>query len=108
MEHFTAWHQVLSPVERWLSTTSLGYKINFDTAILDTFSAQAAVCQNHQEHIISMISQISSPCLLNYSEALAKRLAVFLATSLNLEKFIIKGDSQVVILSLQHLQNPFD
>jgi hypothetical protein len=49
-----------------------------------------------------MISQISSPCLPNYGEALAARLAISLATSLNLEKFIIEGVSQVVILSLQH------
>lgn len=108
MEHFTAWHQVPALVELWLPPISPGYKINFDTATRDSFSAQAAVCQNHQGHIISMISQICSPCLPNYSEALAGRLAVSLATSLNHEKFIIESDSQVVILSLQHPQNPLD
>jgi hypothetical protein len=45
-----------------------------------------------------MISQISPHCLPNYGEALAARLA----DSLNLENFIIEGDSQVFILSLQH------
>jgi hypothetical protein len=49
-----------------------------------------------------MISQISPHCLPNYGEALVARLADSLAISLNLENFIIEGDSQVVILSLQH------
>jgi ribonuclease HI len=44
----------------------------------------------------------------NYGEALAVRLAVSLATSINLENFIIEGDSQVVIMSLQHPQNMLD
>jgi hypothetical protein len=42
--------------------------------ILDTFSAQAVVCRNHQGYIIPMISQISPPYLSNYDEALAARL----------------------------------
>jgi hypothetical protein len=44
----------------------------------------------------------------NYGDALAVRLAVSLATSINLENFIIEGDSQVVIMSLQHPQNMLD
>jgi hypothetical protein len=84
---FTAWHQVPSPVERWLSLTSFGYKINFDTTE-NTFSVQVAVCCNHWSHIVSMISQISSHYLPNYDEALAALLAIFLVTSLKLEKFI--------------------
>jgi hypothetical protein len=83
-------------------------KFNFDTAIRDTFSAQAVVCRNHQGHIIHMISQISPPCLPNYGEALAARLAASLACSLNSNNYIIEGDSQVVISSLQHPQNPLD
>jgi hypothetical protein len=55
-----------------------------------------------------MISQISSPCLPNYGEALAACLAISFATSLNLKKFIIESNSQVVILSLQHPKNPPD
>jgi len=85
-----------------------GYKFNFDTAIQDTFSAQAVVCRNHQGHIIHMISQIGPPCLPNYGEALAVRLVASLACSLNFNNFIIEGDSQVVISSLQHPQNSLD
>jgi hypothetical protein len=47
-----------------------------------------------------MISQISPPCQPHYGEVLVARLAIFLARSLNLEKFIIEGESQVVILSM--------
>jgi hypothetical protein len=43
-----------------------------------------------------------------YGEVLAARLAISLARSLNLEKFIIESDSQVVILSLQNSQNSLD
>jgi len=81
----------------------LGCKFNFDTAIRDTFSAQAVVCRNHQSHIIHIISQI-----IIYGEALAARLAASLACSLNFNNFIIEGNSQVVISSLQHPQNPLD
>jgi hypothetical protein len=98
MEHFVAWHNVSPPMERWLPLICVGYKINFDSAIRDTFSAQAAVCRNHKG-LISMISQISPPYLPNYGEALVANLAFSLAISLNLQNFIIEGDSQVVILS---------
>jgi len=100
MKHFTLWHQIPTPMERWLPPTSPGFKINFDTTIRNTFSAQAVVCRNHRGHIVSMISQINSPCLPNYGEALAAHLAISLATSLKLEKFTIECDSQVVILFL--------
>jgi hypothetical protein len=49
-----------------------------------------------------MASQVSSPCHPNYREALAARLAVFLATSLHLDHFILKGDLEVVISTLQN------
>jgi hypothetical protein len=108
MEHFIAWYSTPPPLERWQPPISPDYKINFDTAIRDTFSAQAAVCHNHQGHIISMLSHINSPCRPNYGEALATSLVVTLASSLNLVNFIIEGDSDVVIMSLQHPQHPLD
>jgi hypothetical protein len=74
MEYFAAWHNVSSPMEHWLPSTSPNYKINFDMAIWDTFWAQAAVCRNHQGHIINMISKTNPPCLANYGEALAARV----------------------------------
>jgi hypothetical protein len=108
LEHFSAWNQIPTHVERWMPHVFPGYKFNFDTAIWDTFSAQAVVCRNHQGHIIHLISQISPPCLPNYGKALTARLATSLACSLNFNNFIIEGDSQVVISSLQHPQNFFD
>jgi hypothetical protein len=53
-----------------------------------------------------MISKISPPCLPNYGEALAARLIVSLALSLNLGHFILEGDSHVVISALQHPHIP--
>jgi hypothetical protein len=51
-----------------------------------------------------MASQLSPPCHPNYGEALAAKLAVSLASSLQLGRFILEGDSQVV---LPALQNPY-
>jgi hypothetical protein len=48
-----------------------------------------------------MVSHISPPCLPNYGEALAALLAISLANSLHLDRFIIEGDSRV-ILALQY------
>jgi hypothetical protein len=47
LEHFQAWHSS-SPVlmEKWISPPLSRVKINFDTAIRDSFSAQAAVCRD--------------------------------------------------------------
>jgi hypothetical protein len=86
--------------EKWIPPSSW-FKINFDTTIRDTYSAQAAVCRNHHEHIIRMTSQISPLCLPNMGESLAANLATSLASSLNIKRFILEGDSQIVILALQ-------
>jgi hypothetical protein len=63
--------------------------------------AQAAAGQNHEGHIIRMISQIHSRFSLNMGEALAAHLAISLASSLHRKLFILEGDSQVIILALQ-------
>jgi hypothetical protein len=54
------------------------------------------------------ISKINPLCLPNYGEALAARLVVSLALSLNLGQFILERDSQVVISTLQHPYIPQD
>jgi len=51
--------------------------------------------------LIKIASQIQSKCSPNKGEALATQLAVSLAASLHLNRFILEGDSQVVILTLQ-------
>jgi hypothetical protein len=101
--HAAAW-KVSSPSEPepWCPPPLGHHKINFDTAIRESFSAQAAVCRNHKGQIIKAISLISPPCSPNYGEALAAQLAASLATSLNLENFTIEGDSLIVITALQH------
>ncbi|XP_059434035.1 uncharacterized protein LOC132167148 [Corylus avellana] len=101
LEHFEAWHKSsISLVEKWIPPPPGWFKINYDTAIQDSFSVQAAVCCNNSGNIIRMTSQISSKCLPNIGEAMAVLLAVPLASSSNIKKFILEGDSLVVILAL--------
>jgi hypothetical protein len=69
----------------------------------DTFLVQAAVCRDDHGQINKMDTQISPPCHPNMGEALAAKLASQLALSLHLTCFILEGDSQIVILALQHL-----
>jgi hypothetical protein len=76
------------------------FKINFDTAIQDHFSAQAVVCRDHTTSIIKAVSQISPPCSSSYGEAQGALLVASLA-SLHLSQFVIEGDSLIVIYALQ-------
>ncbi|XP_059428504.1 uncharacterized protein LOC132162261 [Corylus avellana] len=102
LEHFHAWNITSSLTkEIWTPPSVTWFKINFVTAIKDSFSVQAVVCRDSNGTIIRILSQISLACLSNYGEALAAQLAVSLASSLHIGKFIIEGDSQVVILALQ-------
>jgi hypothetical protein len=66
-------------------------------------SAQATICLNSSGHIIHTISQISLPYSPNEREALATQLAISLANSLHLNRFILERDSELMI---QVLQNP--
>ncbi|GLT67789.1 hypothetical protein SLA2020_400730 [Shorea laevis] len=68
LAHHLAWHPTLS-VESWLPSPPLWFKINFDTAIRHTFSAQSAVCRDMKGCIIRIISQIGPSCTANYGEA---------------------------------------
>ncbi|XP_059432574.1 uncharacterized protein LOC132165893 [Corylus avellana] len=109
LEHYQAWHpDTQVSTENWITPPNLWFKINFDTVIRDSFSCQAAVCRDSKGHIIAMISQISPSCSPNLGEALAARLAVSLASSLRLDRFILEGDSEVVILALRHLDSSPD
>jgi hypothetical protein len=86
----------------WIPLPDDGFKVNFDTAICEDFSVQVAVCRNHKGQILDMVSQINFPCSPNLGEALAAHLTILLASFLRLNKFILEGDSQTVILALQH------
>jgi hypothetical protein len=65
---------------------------------------QTTVCRNYDEKIIHFSSLISSSCSTNVGEALVMQLAISLACFLNLDWFILEGDSAVVI---QALNQPF-
>jgi hypothetical protein len=102
LAHSAAWNPTLEPIaESWSPPAKGSFKINFDTAIRDKFSAQAVVCRDHSGSIISACSQISPSCDLIYGEALAALLAASLAASLKLNSFSIEGDSLIVISALQ-------
>jgi hypothetical protein len=103
MEHYNAWHPSPPVVtEKWLPPKPPWVTINFDTAIRNSFSTQAAICRNSQGKIIHVASRLSSPCHPNYGEAVAAKLVVTLALSLHLAHFILEGDSQTVISALQN------
>jgi hypothetical protein len=104
LEHSKAWFSIEKSlvVEKWIPPPSSFFKINFDTAIQDTFSAQWVVCRNHRGHIINMETIINPPCQPNMGEALAGKLAFSLAISMNLSQVIIEGDSHIVIMAMQH------
>ena len=102
LEHLAAWSSKLSPSrELWSPPPPATYKINFDTATRDDFSSQAAVCRNSNRKIIKILAQIRPACSPAYGEALAALLAASLAVSLNLDPFVLEGDSATVITALQ-------
>jgi hypothetical protein len=76
-------------MEKWIPPMPNWVKINFDTAIRDSFSAQAAVCRNYDGKILHLSSLISSPCSVNEGEALAAQLVISLACSFNFDRFIL-------------------
>lgn len=101
-QHCEAWSAKLcSKPEKWIRPPLNWHKLNFDTAIRDSFSCQAAICRDHDGRLVKMATQIQSKCSPNKGEALAAKLDVSLALSLQLDRFIIEGDSQIVILALQ-------
>jgi len=77
------------------------FGVNYDTAIRNSFSAQATVCRDSSGSIIQCSSLISPPCTAVYGEAFVALLAVCLALSLQFSSFILEGDSLTVTLTLQ-------
>jgi len=77
------------------------YKINYDTAICPSFSAQDVVCRDSTGSIIQC-SIISLPCSAIFGEATVALLAACMALSLKLSFVILKGDSLIVTLALNH------
>jgi hypothetical protein len=56
LEHLAAWTSKLSPIrELWSPPPPNVFKINFDTAIMDVFSSQAAICRNSNGKIIKIL-----------------------------------------------------
>jgi hypothetical protein len=99
--HAAAWGSVAATEEQaWCPPLEGHYKLNFDTAIRDHFSAQAAVCRDHTGAIVKAISQISPPCSPAYGEAQGALLAASLASQMQLSHFVLEGDSQTVISAL--------
>jgi hypothetical protein len=91
LEHHSAWKTKLVPsCKVWKSPPSFSFKINYDTTIQDTFSAQVAVCRDSSGSIIKCVSFISSPCSPIYGEAFAAFLETQLATFLGLTNFIFR------------------
>jgi hypothetical protein len=103
LEHYEAWSSKLHPVkEIWSKPPPDLFKVNFDAAIQEDFSIQAAVCWNSNGLIIKILSQFRPLCSPVYGEALAAQLAGILATSLKLDMFILEGDSSIVVSALQN------
>jgi hypothetical protein len=58
LDHFTAWQSKSQPmVESWSSPAAGSFKVNFDTAIRDLFSIQAAIWRDEKGSIISSYYQ---------------------------------------------------
>jgi hypothetical protein len=102
LEHHSAWKTKLAPTpEVWQAPSPPYLKINYDTAIRDSFSTQSAICRDFSGSIIRCISLISPPCTAIYGEALAALLATRLAISMGIPSFILEGDSLLVTPALQ-------
>jgi hypothetical protein len=100
-EHYVAWSSKKKMVkEKWIKPLSGFCKVNFDTAIREDFSAQAAVCRDSNGVILKIVSQIKPSCSPAVGEALAAQLASELATSLKLDHVILEGDSSIVMSTL--------
>jgi hypothetical protein len=57
LQHFQAWHSFSQTLkEKWTPPPPNLIKTNFNTAIQDSFSAQAAVRHNDKGHIIHATS----------------------------------------------------
>jgi hypothetical protein len=108
-EHLAAWSQKLHPMkETWTKPPQDWSKLSFHAIIRNTFSTQAAVCRNHKGEIRQIITQVRPPC----SQVNGEALAVELVSSMQLNKFILEGESSTVVSALHNLafrlDSPFD
>jgi hypothetical protein len=101
--HLSAW-STHSPSlkEVWKKPDPDCFKINYDTAIRSTFSAQSAVCRDSNGFIVKSITQIRPPCVALYGEASAALLAAQLCSYLGLSHVIFEGDSLTVNLAINN------
>jgi hypothetical protein len=101
LEHYAARPSKLHPIkEAWIKPPQGWCKVNFDAVIREGFSIQAAICKNFNGVIIKTLTQVSPPYSPMYGEAQAAKLVGVLANSLHLDKFILEGDSALVVLAL--------
>jgi hypothetical protein len=102
-EHFPTWSLKLHPKnEIWFKPPQDCCKVNFHAAFRETFSTQAAVCKNHKGEIIKTLTLVRPPCNQVNGEAQAAKRASVLASSLQLDEFILEGESFIVVLALQN------
>jgi hypothetical protein len=101
--HHSAWtNKLVLKIAVWARPSPPYYKVNYDTTIRQDFSAQAAVCRDSRGTIIGCFTLISPPCSPVFGETTTALLACCLAISLELQHFILEGDSFVVTLSLHN------
>ena len=97
-KHLAAWNQKLHPkTATWTKPPQDWSKVSFHAIIRNSFSTQATMCRNHKGEISQIVTQVRPPCSQDYGEALAAKLTADLASSLQLEKFILEGESNIVI-----------
>jgi hypothetical protein len=100
---FLAWHPPNQDLEeKWIPPPPNWVKLNFDIAIRDSYSTQAMVCKDSLGRILHLSTNLSPSCTPNVGEARAALLACSIVASLSYDKFILEGDSEVVVLSLKH------
>jgi hypothetical protein len=102
-EHYGAWKIQVTPYfSAWTRPIASTFKINYDTAIMNTFLAQSAVCRDSNGLVIQCLAQVSPHCSAIYGEAFTALLAAQLSLSLKLPLVIFEGDSLMVTLAINN------
>jgi hypothetical protein len=103
-EHLAAWSQKQHPRKaNWTKPPQDWCKVSFNAIIRNSFSIQAAVCRNNRGEIRQILTQIRPPCSQVNGEALAAKLATELASSMQLNQFVLEGESATVIAALHNV-----
>ena len=107
LDHYATWLSISQLVRELWSTPEAGnFKVNFDTATRELFYIQVAVCRDSHGTIVHSIYQFSPLGDPDCAKAQAAFLAASLASSLKIVKFVLEGNSPLVISLLQ--QPSFD